>query len=243
MHNDAGLPPPPLLSELVSRHDISLFLDFDGTLIDLAAMPDQIFIPSDLVGQLHRLNDRLDGRLAIVTGRPLAALDGFLGPNHIKAVGSHGGEYRGAPPPPPPLSEASLQRVDRLHHAIPALFIEHKPYGLAVHYRQEPDAASSVYNMMEQIAESERLVVKLGKMLVEIGPADADKGRAVRTLMGTAPFHGSTPYFVGDDVTDEDGFHAVTRARGHGILVGLQRVTAATYHLPAPTDVLRWIAL
>lgn len=242
MHNDAGLPPPPLLSELVSRRKISLFLDFDGTLIDLAAAPDQVLVPHELVGQLHRLNARLDGRLAIITGRPLAALDGFLGPNHIKAVGSHGGEYRGAPPPPPPLSEASLQMVERLHHAIPALFVEHKPYGLAVHYRQEPDAASSVYDMMEQIAKSENLVIKTGKMLVEIGPADADKGRAVQTLMGTAPFHGSTPYFVGDDVTDEDGFHAVSLDQGHGILVGSQRITAATYQLAAPMDVLRWIA-
>lgn len=243
MQNDVDLPPPPPLADLAARQTIALFLDFDGTLVDLASAPDQIKTPPDLMQNLQRLHQNLDGRLAIITGRSLADLDGFLGPNDIPVVGSHGAEYRGAPLPKRPLSLASLQSVAKLHEKIPALFIEHKPYGLAVHYRQEPAAASRVYKVMEKIAAFEKLAIKPGKMLVEIGPSTANKGSAVTNLMRTVPFVGSMPIFIGDDLTDEDGFRAVCALKGLAILVGSQRASAAFFRLPGPSDVRTWLSV
>lgn len=220
---------------------MALFLDFDGTLVEIASDPDKVFVPNKLTINLHRLSELISGRLAIITGRPLAALDQYLGPNTIIAVGSHGVEYRGAPTPPPPLSEASLATIARLKQAWPNLFIEPKPFGIAVHFRQEPDAALSVVKVMEQIGELDGLATKSGKMLVELGPPDANKGNAVRALMAEPPFACSHPIFIGDDVTDEDGFSAVRKLGGFGILVGQPRPTAARYILPDPPALWRWL--
>lgn len=240
MLNHAGLSRPPALSDLMAETNIALFLDFDGTLVELAGTPQGIMVPPHLTSGLHILSRSLHGRLAIITGRPLDALDGFLGPNRIVAVGSHGGEYRGAPPPRSPLSPASLLSIELLHLKYPDLIVEPKPFGIALHYRQQPVAASSVYQLLEKIAEDENLAVKPGKMLVEIGPSKHHKGAAVRTLLSQVPFRGARPIFIGDDVTDEDGFHAAKAAGGYGILVGPPRATAADFHLHAPGDVLRW---
>lgn len=241
MHNDAKLIAPPPLSELAQANLLSLFLDFDGTLVNIASAPDAVIVPNDLTPNIRALSQRLSGRLAIITGRPLAALDGFLGSDDITAVGSHGGEYRGAPPPSPPLSQSSLDRLIGLKAAWPNLFIEHKPFGLAVHYRQEPDAEESVIKFMEEIGAYNGLVSKSGKMLVELGPPNVNKGNAVRKLMNNAPFSQSTPIFIGDDITDEDGFAVVNEFGGFGILIGQPRETLARYTLPDPPAVLRWL--
>lgn len=240
MINHAGLSRPPALPDLMASSKIALFLDFDGTLVELAETPQGVVVPPNLTSGLHTLSHSLQGRLAIITGRPLAALDAFLGPHHIVAVGSHGGEYRGAPSSPPPLSAASLADIKLLSQKFPNLIVETKPFGVALHYRQQPDAVSSVYHLLEKIAEDENLAVKPGKMLVVIGPSKDHKGAAVRTLMSQMPFCGACPVFIGDDVTDEDGFHAVKASGGYGILVGPLRATAADFHLHAPGDVLKW---
>lgn len=243
MTQNAGTCVPPPFIQLLAQHKLALFLDFDGTLVDIADHPDHVLVGPDLTDHLHNLDGILSGRLAIITGRPLTALDGFLGKNQIKAVGSHGCEYRGAPVPPAPLSSASLQKIAQLHQIWPKLVIEPKPFGIAVHYRQEPDAASSVLSTMESLAKIEKLAAKTGKMLVELGPKNTNKGKAVMALMQTNSFQHSTPIFIGDDVTDEDGFLAARQFGGQGILVGPPRPTAATYRLSTPADVLRWLGL
>lgn len=240
MLNYKGILRPPPLSDLMAETKIALFLDFDGTLVELAETPQEIIIPPNLTSGLHNLSRKLYGRLAIITGRPLVALDAFLGANNIIAVGSHGGEYRGAPSPPIPLSQTSLSRIELFSEKYPALIIEPKPFGIAIHYRQQPYAASCVYQLLEEIAEDENLAVKMGKMVAEIGPLQHHKGAAVRTLLSQMPFRGSHPIFIGDNVTDEDGFHAAKAAGGYGILVGSLRETVADFHLHAPGDVLRW---
>lgn len=239
LNHEGNLRPPPL-SDLMAETKIALFLDFDGTLVELAEAPQEIVIPPNLTSGLGHLSRKLYGRLAIITGRPLAALDAFLGPNNIAAVGSHGGEYRGAPSPSIPLSQSSILSIERFSKKYPALIIERKPFGIAIHYRQQPYAASSVYQLLEKIAEDENLAVKMGKMVVEIGPSQHHKGAAVRRLLSQMPFRGAHPIFIGDDVTDEDGFHAAKQAGGYGILVGSLRSTEADFHLHAPGDVLRW---
>lgn len=243
MHKQAGLPLPPPLSEWAARQPIALFLDFDGTLVEIAETPDGIDVPEGLARRLEALGARLDGRLALITGRALADIHSYLGCVSIMTVGSHGAEFGGVAATPGALSAPAAMAIAALVAKWPGLLVETKPHGVAIHYRQEPDAEAAVFTVMDDVAQRESLVVRRGKMVVELGPAHVNKGQAVARLMGQSPFAGATPVFVGDDVTDEDGFAAAAAAGGHGILVGSPRATAAHYRLSGTPEVHQWLNL
>ncbi len=243
MHNLPALVPPPPLAELVAQHPIALFLDFDGTLVDIAETPNGIYVPVDLARRLETMRDRLGGRLALVTGRSLADIANHLGKIDVMTVGSHGAEFGEAGGQSVALSESTQAALTTFSAQWPSLLVETKPHGMAIHYRREPDAAQAVLSLMDDIAEREGLSVKRGKMVVEIGPAGTDKGQAVARLMRLTPYAGAVPLFIGDDITDEDGFAAVAATGGHGILVGANRPTAAHYRLSSTQQVHQWLTL
>lgn len=243
MHNRDTPPLPPPLSDWTARGPVALFLDFDGTLVEIAETPDAIQVPGDLARRLEGLAARVEGRLALITGRSLADIGGHLGSGSIMLVGSHGAEYGDAAVSALALSPDATAAVAALAEQWPGLLVEAKPHGIAIHYRQEPDAAAAVFTVMNSIAEREGLAVRRGKMVVELGPAGANKGRAVARLMEKQPYAGAVPIFIGDDVTDEDGFAAAAAAGGHGILVGAPRPTAAHYRLPGTREVYHWLGL
>ncbi len=243
MHKIVGLPAPPPLADFAASGPVALFLDFDGTLVDIAATPGGIDIPADLAHRLDALSHQLAGRMALVSGRSFDDIDDHLGPLAAMIVGSHGAEFGRAAPPDAMLSKASRAAVAALADRWPALIVETKPLGLAIHYRQEPDAAPTVLSAMDDIARREGLAARRGKMVVELGPPGVSKGAAVARLMAQPPFADAVPIFVGDDITDEDGFAAVAKAGGHGILVGDARPTAARYRLADTAEVHRWLTL
>lgn len=243
MHKEDSLPPPPPLVEWTELHALALFLDFDGTLVEIAETPDAIHVADNLAHRLEELSRRLNGRLALVTGRAIADIHGHLGSARIATVGSHGAEFDADAETAESLSESAAAAIASLADKWPRLIVETKPHGVAIHYRQEPSAASAVMTVMEDIATKDGLAVRPGKMVVELGPPQANKGAAVERLMALPPYAGSTPIFVGDDVTDEDGFTAAAAAGGHGVLVGNPRPTAARYRLSGPEEVYRWLSL
>jgi trehalose 6-phosphate phosphatase len=238
----SSLPPPPAYL----LDDAALFLDFDGTLIELAERPDAIRVPPQLAATLDRLRQRLGGRLAIVSGRALADLERYVPASDIVFCGSHGLELRLAdgsrlPLDLPPGLENVRERVRRFARERDGLLSEDKPAGIALHYRQAPEQAEAVADFVEGLARDEELVVQHGNMVVELRPEGADKGDAIRHLMREAPFRGARPIFVGDDLTDEHGFAAVADLKGAGILVGAERETAAQYRLPSVAAVADWL--
>lgn len=243
MHKSLDLPPPPPLAGLAVRHSLALFLDFDGTLVEIADTPDGIHVPDGVPAQLATLHRALDGRIAIVSGRAIADIQSWLGPLDLLIVGSHGAEIGEAATGAATLSDASRAELTALTAAWPRLLVETKPHGIAVHYRQEPEAAPTVFTVMDDMAAREGLAARRGKMVVELGPKSANKGAAVARLMAAPPFAGARPVFIGDDHTDEDGFAAVAAMDGHGILVGTPRPTAADYRLADPEAVHRWLML
>lgn len=243
MQKEAELPLPLPLSEWAERQAIALFLDFDGTLVEIADKPDGIHVPGSLPTALERLNARVDQRLALVTGRALGDLRRYLGDVAITLVGSHGAEFGSSALDALDLSSASADALAAIVAQWPSLLVETKPHGVAVHYRQEPEAQSAVYTVMADIAQREGLALKRGKMVAELGSPLANKGKAVARLMELAPYAGALPIFIGDDVTDEDGFAAVAALGGHGILVGPQRATAAHYRLGSTQEVHAWLNL
>ena len=243
MHKRNSLPLPPPLSNWMARQPVALFLDFDGTLVDIAETPDAILVPDDLARRLEGLAARIDGRLALITGRSLVDIGGHLGQGSTMIVGSHGAEHGDAAVPATTLSSDTTRAIASLAARWPGLLVETKPHGIAIHYRQEPDAEAAVLPVMDDIAEREGLAVRRGKMVVELGPVQANKGRAVARLMSEPPYMGAVPIFIGDDVTDEDGFAAAAAAGGYGILVGAPRPTAAHYRLPGTREVYNWLGL
>jgi trehalose 6-phosphate phosphatase len=241
----ATLPPPPegLLA------GASLFLDFDGTLVDIVDRPDAVVVDPALPALIAALARRLDGRLAIVSGRTVADICAWLDPIGACAVaGNHGLEMRWPdgrlehPAPPPSLAE-TIAEVRELALLTPGVMIEPKPFGVALHYRQAPYAEQAVAALATTIAKRGVFALQQGKMVFELRAVGADKGDAMLKLLSVPPMAGTRPIFVGDDLTDEAGFRAARAAGGAGILVGEAGwATEACYRLPAVGDVHAWLA-
>lgn len=235
------LPPPP--ASLLAN--ASLFLDLDGTLVDFAPLPGEIVVGQDLQDLLTRLHDRLDGRLAVISGRALHDLGHHLEIDHLPAAGSHGLERRQAggrthrPAPAEPLSRAFDEIAQDMDFS--GLHLERKPFSLAVHFRQRPDLAEEVSQRVAAIAQRHGLLVQKGAMVVEVRPSGPDKGHAVRAFMAEPPFRFGSPIFVGDDLTDEAAFQAARELDGHAVLVGDMRETQAQFRLPDVAAVRAWL--
>ncbi|MCW1431652.1 trehalose-phosphatase [Novosphingobium sp. JCM 18896] len=226
----------------------SLFLDLDGTLFDIVADPALVRADAALERLLVDLAERLDGRLAIVSGRSLEQVDAMLGDcaQELAVSGSHGCEHRWrgihARPDRPASLDVAAERLGTLAAAEPRLLLEHKSFGVALHYRAVPEAEGEVRELAAQLAQELDLALQPGKMMVELRVSGGDKGLAVERLMRRPPMRGTVPVFIGDDVTDEPGFEAALALNGHAILVGEERPTAARYRLPNPAEVRAWLA-
>lgn len=234
-------PPPPDLLD-----GAALFLDFDGTLVELAERPDAITVAPTLAPLLKRLRQRLEGRLAIVSGRALADLERYVPVPELPFSGSHGTELRLGDGTRVALHrphglDGVREQVRRFADGEDGLLVEEKPAGVALHYRLAPDAGQSVASFMEGVGRAEGFLVQHGNMVVELRPPGADKGDAVRAFMVEPAFAGARPIFVGDDLTDEHAFAAVSEMGGMGVLVGPQRETAARFRLPSVTAVAEWL--
>jgi trehalose 6-phosphate phosphatase len=236
-----SLPPP--LSGLAP---VALFLDFDGTLVELAEAPGAIAVPSGLAPLLDRLADRLDGRLAIVSGRAVDDLRRHLGGSAAVLSGSHGAELhyadgRSIPVSAPPGLAAARESIRRFAAGGDGLLVEDKPAGIALHYRLAPERAEEADAFLEALAERSGLALQRGKMVAELRPPGTDKGGALRRLMAEPPFAGARPVFVGDDLTDEHAFEAAAALGGEGVLVGPPRQTAARWRLDDVAAVTAWL--
>jgi trehalose 6-phosphate phosphatase len=216
-------PPPELL------RGASLFLDFDGTLVEIAARPDAVLVGQQLHELLGGLNAALEGRLAIVSGRAAADIGGMLKGLHVG--GSHGAELYWSDG----RTDLSLQQ----RH--PNVLLEEKPFGFAFHFRQAPDAETECVALAGQLSVQTGLALQTGKKVIELRPLGADKGKAVRAFMAQPPMMTGRPVFVGDDDTDEAGFAAAAELGGAGILVGPPRPTTARYRLDGVEQALLWL--
>ena len=225
------LPAPPLA--LLSG--AALFLDFDGTLAPIAEKPDDVQVDAALLETLHALRARLNGRLAIISGRSVETLRD-LGFGDFLMAGTHGLEFARpgeAIEAPPRL--ASVDAVEAAFHDFvadkPGLLVERKTISVGLHFRGDPSFADEAAALGVALARDHGLAIQRGKMLIELRPGGADKGSAVARLMQQSPMEGGMPIFIGDDVTDEEGFATAIEYGGAGILVGPYRTTRAAYNL------------
>lgn len=233
----------------LERDGWALFLDVDGTLIEIAQSPDAVVVPARLPELLTELSACLGGALALVTGRSIETIDRLLEPAVLPVAGIHGAEIR--------LADGSIhgkaenEALDRISDHLKAfaqtregLLIEDKGRAVAVHYRLAPEYGEEVERHVRALVESETagLEVQLGKMVVEIRPHGADKGRAMEFLLDQPAFAGRLPIMIGDDYTDEAAFRVANARGGRSVRVGRdERATEALERLPDPAAVIEWL--
>lgn len=224
----------------------ALFLDIDGTLLDLARTPDRVKVPRELSRALEKLSDHLSGALAFVSGRSLESIDRLFAPFRPAAIGTHGGEIRGADGAiarSQPLPEKVAEIFTGLAENIPGLLLEDKRSALALHYRLAPEAHPVMLSAMEKHArllENENVHILHGKAVIEARRQGVDKGTAVAILARQKPFSGRAVLFGGDDTTDLDVFRILPQLGGEGFSVG-QHFPGADYIFDSPLAVRRWL--
>jgi trehalose 6-phosphate phosphatase len=232
--------------------ETGLFLDVDGTLLDIAPTPDAVVVPEGLVDTLNRLSEALDGAVALVSGRRRAELAQFFRGADVVLVGEHGATASVPLPAvdaargerPPPALTAALRRFAARH---PDTLLELKGHGAALHVRRAPEAAAAARRLANALAETYRDRVRLlrGKAVFEFVSNGISKGRAIEALLEQEPFRGRRPYVIGDDVTDEDGFAVANRLGGTALRVGSSdlRMThsVARYTIPTPLQLRKWL--
>lgn len=236
----------------VAQNNWALFLDFDGTLVEIAETPTMVRVEQGLIDTLNAIKTSLNGALAIVTGRPIDQIDQHLLPLTTTAAGLHGLEWR--------LNDGAIEQYNdkaviaelaqvrrqlaefaRQH---PGLLLEDKQLTLALHYRQAPHLQALCQEQVEQlVARAEILKVLQGKMVFEIKPAVINKGEAIRRFLQQPPFRDRIPVFAGDDVTDEDGFAVVNGLNGYSIRIGAGQDSLAQFCTPDVSGFINWLKL
>lgn len=227
----------------------ALFLDVDGTILDVAVTPDDVIVGPDLVEWLSRIEALLSGALAFVSGRTVAVLDRLFAPLRLAAAGEHGAELRSAPGQAvarcttrlfDPALKAALVQLVAEH---PALLLEEKPSSVVIHYRRAPELGSSVEQRIRSLLDAVGTGLGLysGKMSWDIREGTCTKGTAVRQLMATDRFSGRTPIYLGDDLTDEDGFAEAERQGGVALAVAGEHRTPRPIAFLAPENVRDWL--
>lgn len=226
----------------------ALFLDFDGTVADLAERPDAVSVPAATREILARLDKSTQGAVAIVTGRPIDEIDRFLDPLKLPVAGVHGLERRaaGGRRTAAAIDEEQLAmvgiRLRSFADAHPGLIFEAKPGSMALHFRQRPELAEAATATVHEAVNGHKgLQILHGKMVVEVKSGTANKSHAVAAFMAEPPFLGRIPVFAGDDVTDEDAFREIARISGVSIKIG-GGATAAIYRTPGSKAFRNWLA-
>ncbi|NIN70378.1 MAG: trehalose-phosphatase [Gemmatimonadetes bacterium] len=208
----------------------AMFLDYDGTLTPIVSQPEDAILSDSMRDVLRELAGLCT--VAIVSGRdradvePLVALDGLI------FAGSHGFdikgpglrmEYEGGKERLPDLAAAEQELHERID-PIAGARVERKRFAIANHYRNvaDEDVSRVEQAVREVLAGHERLRLSHGKKVLELRPdIDWDKGQAVFWLLDALDLDGEDvlPFYLGDDVTDEDAF-AVLSDHGIAVIVG-----------------------
>ena len=235
--------------QLDTRTPLAVFLDFDGTLVAIAERPDLVHVPDSLLTTIQAVHDELDGALALISGRSIADLDALLAPLQLPIAGVHGVEQRDGSGnvrsvESSAIPEAVRNRLKALVDMDKTLILEDKGSSLALHYRQSPARERLIRAELQKIYTDlgQDFVLQDGKMVLELRPAGANKGTAIRKFMADPPFAGRRPVFIGDDVTDEDAFKVINQINGCSVKVGPRETgSAARYELENVEAVRDWL--
>jgi trehalose 6-phosphate phosphatase len=251
LEDEAAPDAVPVPRSLVPHlNECAILLDIDGTLLDLAPTPREVWVPPGLAITLSRLLARTSGALALVSGRSLNDIDLIFAPEQFPAVGGHGAEMRisgdseAVATHAPPMDKELKLRLAAIARLSPGILLEDKGYSLALHYRLAPHAEKAIYAAVSLIRAdlpNAPIEVLPGKCVCEIKHSGFNKATGVRELMAHEPFRGRRPIFIGDDVTDETVFAIMPDLGGLAFSVG-RRAQGVAGHFDEPRDVRDWLA-
>jgi trehalose 6-phosphate phosphatase len=225
----------------------ALFLDVDGTLLELADSPDRVEVPKGAVDRLKGLNETLRGAMALVSGREISALDKLFAWRKHDAAGCHGAELRvagteidGSDGIAPDIAGLKLEE---LTSSMPGAWIERKKYATAVHVDHAITSSGAVYRLLSQVLTSHSDAMRLlpGRRVLEVLPVGIDKGTAINRILSFSAYRERKPIFIGDDITDEDGFKEVNQRGGISICVGTRHPTVANFRVQTVAEVHEYL--
>lgn len=210
------------LSDIPPLSKIALFLDFDGTLVELQNKADLIELRSGMAEILKKLQTLLGLGPVLISGRDLDDLSSRV-PHDLHRIGNHGlrialpGEVTS--PPPPALPQALMHPLEEIIKSHAGSFAEHKTSIVAIHYRAVPDKAESLEAALRALPLGDYgYHLEAGKMIFELKPDGASKGRTLKQVMKDYP--DLVPVMFGDDTTDEGAMQAAQELGGMGVKVG-----------------------
>lgn len=231
------------------KSDWALFLDFDGTLVDIAPSPTSIQIPEELPSLLARLSAALSGAVAIVTGRSVTDLERYVAPTRPAIAGAHGAELRIAPgrfiATAAPIPPRAIDAVFDLCKGLDGVAVEIKRSSIAVHYRSNPEAAPLIEDGLRRLLGEglEDFALRPGRKVYELVPAHVSKGAAIEALVRFPPFKGRRPLVIGDDSMDETAFEAAEKLGGMGLKVAGEHFSRDVADFDNPSEVRGWLAV
>ncbi|WP_151820911.1 trehalose-phosphatase, partial [Acinetobacter soli] len=227
-----------------------LFLDIDGTLSDFQLNPIDSYIPTKTLNILRQIISKKIPVIA-VTGRDIDSARKLFESIDLPIAALHGleiyiGNEKKLHTPKSFLEISNIYKIlARACIAYPSLLIENKKSSIALHYRKAPELEDIAKKLMleaQKIFPNLRLIQ--GKFVYELIPAQANKGLAIKEVLAHLnQYEVYTPIFIGDDVTDEDGFYFVNQLEdGISIKVG-QGLTHAKYQLKDTKQVYDFLEL
>jgi trehalose 6-phosphate phosphatase len=233
---------------VAARSPMALFLDIDGTLLDVALTPSTVHVPPGLAELLTSISTRLSGALAIVTGRSIAEADRLLQPWQSVAAGVHGAEMRVSASGPirsltPSFDPRLTADIKAAAESIPGTVFEDKGTGIALHYRLAPEVKEPLLETLETLVPKYpgQFMIVGGRKVFEILPIGFSKGRALRQLVALPEFANRVPLMIGDDIADVEAFRVAEDMGGYGLKVAGENFTAAEASFHGPAEVLRWL--
>jgi trehalose 6-phosphate phosphatase len=234
---------------LARPRDYALYLDVDGTLIDLATTPHGVAVPAGLIDCLRTLSACFGGALAIITGRRVAEIDNILSPIVLPASGVHGAELRLSSGEPvtqlmPSIPSEMVDQLSEIVRRTPGVLIEPKGPGLAIHYRLAPNAAPLILRNLEGFLQlyPDRFAIYPGQRVFEIIPTGFSKASGLTSFAQTDPFKGRIPIMIGDDIGDEPAFAMARQLSGYGLRVASENFGVDDVEFSGPQAVRNWLA-